>query len=116
MFDFSFPTPGDWINPRLLGSPMNWAMIWVVASIWLLLFHTAMTAFGLLQATGRPAFGAGPGQLQAPTANAPGVFSTPGVLAGGATQVPGLFTGGGSSSWTDNAEAKYAEDGWIANP
>jgi hypothetical protein len=115
MFDIPLPNVGAWVNTRLLSEPLNWAIVFIVATIWLMAFHVVMTAFSAMQTTKTTAFATAPGQV---TAQSPSgaMFSTPGLLAGGATQVPGLFEGGGPAVWTDSSENRISEDGWFGNP
>jgi hypothetical protein len=47
-----------YINSRLIGTPINWAIVGVTATLWLLLFHFLMTGFTSMKA--------GPGNKQAP--------------------------------------------------
>jgi hypothetical protein len=99
-------------NVRLIKEPMNWAIVFVIASIWLLLFHVIMTAWqAMVSPPAQQAVG-GPGQVSASSSSS-GAFSTPGTLSASPPQIPGLFVGGASSSWTDGTESKYAEDGWT---
>jgi hypothetical protein len=112
---FELPDMGGWINTRLAGAPLNWAIVFVVATIWLLVFHLVMQAFGAMQSTRQGAVGAAPGQVASPT-TAVSVFSVPGVLGSGSSVIPGLFEGGAPQIWTDDAEARFASDGWSANP
>lgn len=110
---------GRWINVDLIKEPMNWAIVFVAATIALLLFHVVMTAFGAMQSTTQGAFGGGPGQVMAPQTSSTGVFSGPGTLAqsasAGGTDLA-KFYGNSGGIWTDGFESKYAEDGWIGSP
>jgi len=118
--------PDKFINWTLIESPMNWAVIFAVATIWLLFFHVVMQGFTAMQG-GQTSFGAGaPGQVLAPSASNTGVFSGPGSLGdsmGGAltrgNTTDGFFWGGGlavgDGTWTDGGEARYPQDGWSAN-
>lgn len=115
MFDIPVPKFDAWVNTRLLGEPLNWAIVFVIATIWLLAFHVVMTAFSAMQTTKTTPFNAAPGQVAAQTPSS-AAFSMPGVLAGGATQVPGLFDGGATAMWSDGSESRYGEDGWYGNP
>jgi hypothetical protein len=101
-------------NWTLAKEPMNWAIVSVIATLWLLLFHVVMTAFGAMKAPAQGAFA--PGTIASPLANAASGFSTPGTL-GGAGGGPDLgpFQGQGAQFWTDGYESKYAEDGWTGN-
>lgn len=99
---------------------MNWVIVSIIATIWLLLYHTIMTGYQAM--TGAPAgsYGSGPGTIAASAAST-GSFSTAGNLgvpmsAQDALYASSNFVGQGASSWTDGVEAKYAEDGWIGNP
>lgn len=114
--------PWAYLNPTLLKSPYNWAVIMIAASLWLLAFHVLMQGFTAMQQGGQAAF-AGPGQVASPVAGTTAQFSAPGLLAAGVTAPAGTASswwGGGLHAgdgvWTDGSEAKYAEDGWIANP
>jgi hypothetical protein len=99
-----------WLNLALLKEPMNWAIVGVIASIWLLAMHVVMQGFGAMASPGPAIGGAGPGTISAPVATA---FSAGGMLAGGFGSDLSSFVGGGSSSWVDGAESAYAEDGWT---
>jgi hypothetical protein len=110
----SIPNPGSLINTRLLGEPLNWAIVGVVATIWLFAFHIIMQAFGNMQSTVQGAIGAAPGQVAAP-ATAVSVFSAPGIMGTGSVALPGLFDGGAATVWTDGYEARYPSDGAIFN-
>ena len=37
------------INEPLLSHPMNWVIVWLVATIWLLAFHVIMKGFSSMQ-------------------------------------------------------------------
>lgn len=106
----------DVFNTRLLKEPMNWAIVFIVASVWLLLFHTIMQAWGAMTApVGQAAFGA-PGAIASPLPDVTATFSGAGLLAGSYTQTSAdRFIGSGMSSWTDGSESKYAEDGWVVD-
>jgi hypothetical protein len=108
----AFPTLDGWVNQKLLFEPLNWAIVWIAASIALLLFHVLMQGFGAMQTTSQGAFG-GPGQIAAPTATAdisPNPFPNESLSS---------FRGGGlaagDGTWTDTTVARYAEDGWTGN-
>ena len=119
--------PDKFINWTLVSEPMNWAVVFAVASIWLIFFHVVMKGFGAMQ--GQPAFGSpAPGMIAAPTASNTGIFSQLGKMAfgesggahvrGNTTDGYGFWGGGvqvGDGTWIDDIEAKYAEDGWVAN-
>jgi hypothetical protein len=99
-----------WLNIRLLTEPMNWAIVFVIATIWLLAFHTVMTAYQAMSGPkNQPAFG-NPGQIAAPTAGTTGAFSAPGID----NPSTSVFAGG-AMTWTDGSESRYAEDGWTGN-
>lgn len=111
---FGLSLPSSFWNGRLAGEPLNWLIVGVVASIWLMLFHVIMQGFSAMQ--GRPAFGSGPGtiSMNEPVAAA---FSQPSVMAQDrGPGALGAFIGGATPIWTDSYESKYAEDGWVANP
>jgi hypothetical protein len=100
-------------NWDLAKEPMNWAIVFVVATIWLLLFHVIMTAYTAMTLPAAQQAVGGPGQVASPTASSAG-YSAQGTLSASPPQIPGLFTGGGTQVWTDGTESKYAEDGWTA--
>jgi hypothetical protein len=100
------------INFALVKEPMNWAIVFVIASIWLLAFHVVMVGFGAMKSPSQGAFG-GPGQVAAPIPDVTQGFSQPGLLGGTAAAPMSGFFGAGASSWTDGSESKYAEDGWT---
>ena len=53
------------INWNLIGEPLNWAVVFAIATVWLLAFHTVMTAFSNM--SGQDAIGGGaPGSVAAP--------------------------------------------------
>lgn len=111
--------PDSWFNFALAKEPMNWAIAFVIASVWLLLFHVVMTAWNAMIApTTQPAFVA-PGMVAAPTA-AVGDFATAGSQGGMyPTDTSSNFWGGGmglgDGVWTDGFESKWSEDGWTGN-
>lgn len=111
--------PSEWINWPLLKEPLNWAIVGTVATLWLLVFHLVMTAFGAMQGNsgGQSIGGGGPGSIAAPQAGGTvsRVFGTTGSTGGGdAVTASSWF--GTDNTWTDGFEAKYAEDGWTGNP
>jgi hypothetical protein len=102
------------VNVSLLSSPVSWAVVWSVATIWLLLFHVVMQAWKAMRSTGQAAYAA-PGQVAFPTAGTT-AYSTPGTLTSGASSLSG-FAGadrGEPTIWTDGTESRYAEDGWTS--
>lgn len=112
----SLPSLDGLFNKELLTEPMSWFVVFLDATITLLLFHVIMTAFGAMQSTGS-VYNAGPGTVASPV---PTNFSVPGTLATdqGGTLSPfwGGGIAGGTGQWTNGFESKYAEDGWIGNP
>lgn len=69
----------SFINTRLIFEPMNWLVIGVIATIWLLAFHTVVKGFTAMQSTGGGA-GQAPGQTPvagpaAPFNNYEGIFA-----------------------------------------
>lgn len=115
MFDFSLPRVDGYFNTTLAKEPMNWAIVWVVATLWLLAFHVVMQAYTAMTLPAPQQAIGGPGQVASPTASS-APYSVPGDLSAAPPQIPGLFTGGpgGTSTWTDGTESKYAEDGWTS--
>jgi hypothetical protein len=99
-------------NFALAKEPMNWAIVFIIATVWLLAFHSVMVGFGAMQAPTQGAFG-GPGQVAAPIPDVTQGFSQPGLLGGTQAAAMSSFFGSGASPWTDGAESKYAEDGWV---
>lgn len=87
-----------WFNVRLLEQPMNWAIVGVVASIWLLLFHVVMQGFGAMQQS----------QAPAPSA-APGMAAAPGAASAGGS-VSGIGMPPASGVWTDANESYFPLD------
>jgi len=59
-----------WFNVPLMSEPLNWAVIFVTATFWLLAFHVIMQGFGLMQAGGgrQKAFNNTAGLVAAPLA------------------------------------------------
>ena len=110
------PALGKFLNLELLKEPMSWVVVFLDASITLLLFHVVVTAFGAMKSTGSP-YNAGPGMVAAPV---PANFSVQGTLANDpGSQLSAWWGGsiaGGDGTWTNGYESKYAEDGWIGNP
>jgi hypothetical protein len=106
--------PDKWINWALVKEPLNWAVIMVTATIWLLAFHTIMKGFSAMQ--GQSAFSPGPGLTSVPNATAS--FSQPGVTGTG-SNLSSWWGGGlkaGDGTWTDSYDAQFAQDGWDGNP
>lgn len=112
----TLPSLDRLINFELLSAPMNWFVVFLDATIALLLFHVIMTGFAGMKSTGN-IYNAGPGQVAAPV---PSTFSVPGTLAGDPGATLSAYWGGGLSrgdgTWTNDFESKYAEDGWSPNP
>jgi hypothetical protein len=107
--------PDKWINWQLISEPLNWAVLFAVATIWLLAFHTIMKGFGAMQ--GQAAFSPGPG-LVAAQPSSTGAFSQAGATGPGST-LNNFFGGSvaaGDGTWTDSYDAQFAQDGWIGNP
>lgn len=100
---------GKWLNVNLLSQPMNWAIVWLVATIWLLLYHVLMQAFTAMQGSTPVAF-SGPGQI-AQAVPSTGAFS----IMGSGDGSTAAFVGGATTIWTDGFESRYAEDGWTGN-
>lgn len=99
------------INTRLLFEPMNWAILFVFASIWLLAGHVLMQGWSAMASGAQPAIGAAPGQV-ATGGGQTSVFSGPGILSSLAPANLDQFQGAGSSPWTDGGEARWGEDGY----
>lgn len=113
---FDIPGVGRFINTTLIKEPMNWGIVFIFATVSLLLMHVVMMAFVNMQATTQGAFGGGPGQVMAPQTSSTGMFSGPGTLAQGPSPGGtdlGQFYGNAGGIWTDGYESKYAEDGWL---
>lgn len=103
------------MNFELLTAPMNWFVVFLDATIALLLFHVIMTAFHGMRSTGN-IFNAGPGQVASPV---PTNFAVPGSLGNDGSTLSPFWGGGlarGDGTWTNDFESKYAEDGWSPNP
>lgn len=106
--------PDSFFNWTLAKSPMNWAIVWVIASLWLLLFHIVVLAWHSINGT-QAAIEAGPGQI-AMLPDATQAFTV--TAANSTTNDLSAFLPGGPtglSSWGDSAVSRYAEDGWTAN-
>ena len=109
---------GDYFNIALAKSPMNWAIVFVVATIWLFFFHIIMQAFDAMKQGPQTAFSAAPGQVSSPTAAAN--FTAGSSMADSLT-VNALqaslsswgFDGQSSGQWVDDYEARYAMDGQV---
>jgi hypothetical protein len=114
--------PSEWINWPLVKEPLNWAIVGVVASLWLLVFHLVMTAFGAMQGNSgvnqQAIGGGGPGSIAAAQAGGTvsQTFSIPGNAGMGDVPVTSTSWFGNDNIWTDGFESKYAEDGWVGNP
>lgn len=104
------------LNTELLSEPMSWFVVFLNATVALLLFHVVMGGFAGMQSKG-DLYNAGPGQIAAPVATN---FSAPGSLArDGGSALSSWWGGGlarGDGLWTNDFEAKFAEDGWLGNP
>lgn len=112
----TFPSLDRFFNVALAKEPMNWAIVWTVASLWLLAFHVVMQAWGAMAAPATQGAFGGPGQV-APQA-VPDVttqFSVGGTLPMDPGSSLSPFVGNGGGYWTDGYETKYAEDGWPIN-
>lgn len=113
--------PDSFFNIALAKAPMNWGIVWAIATLWLLLFHVLMQAWGSFAAAPQGAFGA-PGQIAAPVPDVTSLFSQPGSLAstGGGAAALSSFVGGGlaygDGTWADAGVSRFAEDGWTGNP
>lgn len=105
---------GKYFNTALAKEPLNWAIVFVIATIWLLAFHAVMQGFSAMQGKGG-AIGAPPGTVNIQTSST-GVFSGPGTLAT-PSAIDGLsnYLGTGGGMWTDGGESKFPEDGWTGN-
>jgi hypothetical protein len=94
-----------WLNFELMKEPLNWAIVWVIASIWLLAFHSVMRGFTAMQASAGPSIGAGPGMI-ASGGQVNFQTSYP-------SSAPSAFDDLGGSIWqADQAASRWAEDGW----
>jgi hypothetical protein len=108
----------EWVlgffNRRLIGEPLNWAIVFVIASVWLLAFHVVMQGFTAMQGDKKQAsIGGAPGQV-AP-GNAVGFLTGSTIATAESPEAVGMnlsswgLTGG--AGWSDQTEAKYAWDG-----
>lgn len=106
--------PVSWLNLPMLSAPLNWAIVGVVASIWLFVVHSVMTGFGAMQSggTGQAVGGGGPGTIAAPGAGT--AFAIAGDTGGGLFG-DGNQWFGSDPTWGANYEAKWAEDGWTGD-
>lgn len=100
-----------WFNLDLLREPLNWAIVGIAASITLLLFHVVMQAWGAMITGGAPSIGAGPGQVASPVPDVTTVFSQAADYGPGSDLSRWVA---GIGPWYDNAESRYAEDGWVS--
>lgn len=111
--------PSEWINWPLIKEPMNWAIIGVIASIWLIAFHFVVSGFTAMQGSvvGQSIGGGGPGTIAAPQAGGSvvGMFAVVGNTGAGAMDSTSSSWFGTDNNWSDGFEAKYAEDGWTGN-
>lgn len=84
--------PLDWINRGLVSEPLNWGIVFLMATIWLLAFHFVMTGFTAMQGSAN-AVPAAPGSGQAiPPSD----------------MMPALSGTGNTGIWTDDtAESSY---------
>lgn len=86
-----------WINKSLISEPLNWGIVFLAASVWLLIFHTVMQGFNAMQ-------------------SGASVPAAPGVAAQAlpaATPVNAMAVTPSAGIWTDQTVARYAEDGWT---
>jgi hypothetical protein len=109
-------------NWGLAKEPLNWAIVFVIATIWLLCFHVIMQGFQALQGGKKPqkAIGGNPGQIASIQSNS--AFDPANTLTSSvssdlmASYISAWgFDGVSDGVWTDGFEAKYASDGWLAN-
>lgn len=107
--------PESFFNWTLAKQPLNWAIVWVFASLWLLLFHVVMVAWQSMMAPDA-VIQAAPGQV-AMLPDVTQAFSIPGFSDNNSDLA--LFQAGGGtgmSPWgADGVMARYAEDGWAGN-
>ena len=99
----------EWFNAKLAREPMNWAIVWVAASIALLAFHTVMQGVGAMK--GAPSIGAPPGMVAAP---ADGNL-TPRAATYNEGGNLNYFYGAAPNWWVAPGEAKWAEDGFTSD-
>ena len=97
LFGGAKPVLDRYINMKLLTEPMNWAVIWVAATIWLFAFHVIMQAFTAMQSTGGSASAGAIGQGLAPL--------TAPATAGPSSTFPD------AQIWTDGYEGLFVGDG-----
>jgi hypothetical protein len=97
-------------NGKLAGEWLNWVVVFAIASIWLLAFHVVMQGFSAMQDS-NDAISTGPGTIASPLPST-AVFTTPGMAD--ATSPAALGAYFGEQLWTDDFDAKYAEDGWLS--
>ena len=65
-----------YLNMRLIGEPLNWAVVGVTATLWLILFHFFVVGFSGLKAGNKGASRQAPGQSPAGPAPGPqGLYS-----------------------------------------
>jgi hypothetical protein len=91
-----FAWPDSWFNFALAKQPLNWLVVGVIATIWLIAFHVIMSGFTSMQGGAEN------------SGQAPGTSMSPQVGGSGVTQ-------GAEMTWTDDFEAKWVGDGWLGN-
>lgn len=95
-----FSWPSSWFNFGLAKEPLNWLIVGVVATIWLIAFHVIMQGFTSMQGSSS-------------SSGAPGTVPSPQV---GSALNNTPMGGDPSEIFSDDNEAKYYGDGWLANP
>lgn len=101
--------PDKFFNAALAKQPMNWAVIWIFASLWLLLFHVVVQGWlGMLNGK-RATISAAPGQV-AVQADATNVFSQSGTAS---IDLATFLPTGSLSQWADDGVSRYPEDGYA---
>lgn len=103
---------GRYFNARLIGEPMNWLIVGVTATIWLLFFHVILQGFTAMQA-GSSAPAAAPGQ--ALVSASPPQINQSGTAANykkGLSEYSEMYIPGSHSTMFDDGSAGlYAESG-----
>jgi hypothetical protein len=100
------------INWNLIGEPLNWAVVFLIATVWLFAFHTIMVGFSNMSGQDDAIGGSGPGTVAAPVP-ATDLFQS---MVGGLGSVPApLQTFPQGNNLSDAFDGRYAEDNYGIN-
>lgn len=89
----NFSWPSSWFNTALAKEPLNWLIVGVVATIWLMAFHCIVQGFTAMKGSGSD--GQAPGSGPSPQVGQAMLSSDPTPI------------------FTDGLEANYAQDGSL---